>query len=88
MTLWRIANKLRGECSYHTPIRVVLSTKKLGKSDLFRCDENSGLIGDREGDHRNLIRYLEFRCKLVPGSVVGCWRVALLVLVPSDIGAC
>jgi hypothetical protein len=25
----RIANKLRGECSYHTPIRVVLSTKKL-----------------------------------------------------------
>jgi hypothetical protein len=26
----RIASKLRGECSYHTPIRVVLSTKKLG----------------------------------------------------------
>jgi hypothetical protein len=25
----RIANKLRGECSYHTSIRVVLSTKKL-----------------------------------------------------------
>jgi hypothetical protein len=30
MTPSRIANKLRGECSYHTPIRVVLSTKKLG----------------------------------------------------------
>jgi hypothetical protein len=27
----RIANKLRGEWSYHTPIRVVLSTKKLRK---------------------------------------------------------
>jgi hypothetical protein len=31
MTPSRIANKLRVECSYHTPIRVVLSTKKLGK---------------------------------------------------------
>jgi hypothetical protein len=30
MTPSRIANKLRGECSYHTHIRVVLSTKKLG----------------------------------------------------------
>jgi hypothetical protein len=30
MTPSRIANKLWGECSYHTPIRVVLSTKKLG----------------------------------------------------------
>jgi hypothetical protein len=30
MTPSRIANKLRGDCSYHTPIRVVLSTKKLG----------------------------------------------------------
>jgi hypothetical protein len=30
MTPSRIANKLRGECSYHTPIRVVLPTKKLG----------------------------------------------------------
>jgi hypothetical protein len=30
MTPSRIANKLRGECSYHTPIRVVFSTKKLG----------------------------------------------------------
>jgi hypothetical protein len=30
MTPWRIANKLRGECSYQTPLRVVLSTKKLG----------------------------------------------------------
>jgi hypothetical protein len=30
MTPSRIANKFRGECSYHTPIRVVLSTKKLG----------------------------------------------------------
>jgi hypothetical protein len=30
MTPSRIANKLRGECSYHTPIGVVLSTKKLG----------------------------------------------------------
>jgi hypothetical protein len=29
MNPWRIANKLRGECSYHTPIRVVLTTKKL-----------------------------------------------------------
>jgi hypothetical protein len=27
----RIANKLRGECSYLTPIRVVLSTKKLSR---------------------------------------------------------
>jgi hypothetical protein len=32
MTPSRIANKLRGECSYHTPIKVVLSTKKLGTS--------------------------------------------------------
>jgi hypothetical protein len=31
MTPWRIAIKLRGECSYHTPIRVVLSTNKLRK---------------------------------------------------------
>jgi hypothetical protein len=29
MTPSRITNKLRGECSYHTTIRVVLSTKKL-----------------------------------------------------------
>jgi hypothetical protein len=32
MTPSRIANKLRGECSYHTPIRVVLSTKKLSNT--------------------------------------------------------
>jgi hypothetical protein len=32
---WRKANKLRGECSYHTPIRVVLPTKKLSSSPLF-----------------------------------------------------
>jgi hypothetical protein len=32
MTPSRIENKLRGECSFHTPIRVVLSTKKLGRS--------------------------------------------------------
>jgi hypothetical protein len=32
MTPSRIANKLRGECSYHTPTRVVLSTKKLGNN--------------------------------------------------------
>jgi hypothetical protein len=31
MTPSKMANKLRGECSYHTPIRVVLSTKKLSK---------------------------------------------------------
>jgi hypothetical protein len=29
MTPSKITNKLRRECSYHTPIRVVLSTKKL-----------------------------------------------------------
>jgi hypothetical protein len=42
MTPSGIANKLRGECSYHTPIRVVLSTKKLSKGLLrlqhFRTD--------------------------------------------------
>jgi hypothetical protein len=34
MTPSRIANKLRGECSYHTPIRVVLPTKKLSNTDV------------------------------------------------------
>jgi hypothetical protein len=36
MTPWRIANKLRGKCSYHTPITVVLTTKKLSISSCQR----------------------------------------------------
>jgi hypothetical protein len=39
MTPSRIANKLRGECSYHTPIRVVLSAKKLGNRGYPRYTE-------------------------------------------------
>jgi hypothetical protein len=37
---WRIENKLRGECSYHTPLRVVLSNKKL--SNWVRCRNAAG----------------------------------------------
>jgi hypothetical protein len=43
MTPSRIANKLRGECSYHTPIRVVLSTKKLGIILVYSKDVASGV---------------------------------------------
>jgi hypothetical protein len=39
ITPWRIANKLREECSYHTFIRVVLPTKKLG-TDLAKDNIN------------------------------------------------
>jgi hypothetical protein len=41
MTPWRIANKLRGECSYHTPLRVVLSTKKLSSVGCCRVEEEA-----------------------------------------------
>jgi hypothetical protein len=57
MTPWRIANKLRGECSYHTPIRVVLSTKKLSINvPVPGCTEP----GTAESSRQEVMQYIMY----------------------------